>query len=359
MGSSANVIRTIRLGNDRIVELLNKIDETPGVDRPGESERKFDRYGYRSFSCVVEMQQPGAASPTAYYVIPRNIGAKGMAFLHGGYIHVGTTCSIQLVSTHGSWVDIKAQVIRCKFLEQNIHDVGVQFHQQIEPGEFCPDAIKTRVLLVDDDPTITKLITLFLQRLNTEVDHCENGQLAIEKTSEQVYDAVFMDLDMPVMDGLESTKKIREKGYTAPIIALTSMSSAEDIDKCYAMGCDKHLSKPITMESLSEVVNSLKREPLVSRFQNDSGMAPIIAEFVTSIPGRVKMIETAISANDLDILETTVRMLRAEGKSYGFDTISVAAGDIEHEIGTGIDLKSLSHKIQELVELCSLARGAH
>ncbi len=357
MSSQNSVIRTIRLSDEKTIELLNTLDEKQSGDDAHENERSFERFPYRPFACVIQMQQPGAAGTTAFYVVPRNISANGMAFLHGGYIHVNTNCLIQLVSTHGAWTDIKGRVVRCHLLQGNIHDVGVSFSHVIEPGDFCPEAIKTRVLFVEDNPTLAKLITLYLQRLNVEVEHCESGEEAVEKTSQQVYDAVFMDMVMPGMDGLEATRRIRSNGYTAPIIALTGLSQTADIERSFEAGCNSHICKPVTIESLSKVVDTLKQEPLISRFQNDAGLASIIDEFVNSIPGKLHQIEDAVRAREAGDLQSVIRVLRAEGQSFGFDPISEVAGEIESAMNAGQGLDGLVSKIQELTDLCSLARG--
>ncbi len=359
MSSSSQLIRTIRLEDEKLNELIGKLDELAPNDSPEGKQRNHVRYSFRAHGCVIHMQQPGAAGTTAYQVVTRNISAQGMAFLHGGYVHTGTECFVQLVSTHGAWIDVKARVVRCTFAQGNIHDVGVLFDDEIEPGDFCPDAITTRVLLVEDEPTLAKLTLLYLQRLNAEADHAENGQIAVEMTSKQVYDVVLMDMEMPVMGGLDATRKMRENGYCAPIVALTALTRPEDREKSLQAGCNSHLNKPTTQEALAEALDSSKTEPLMSMFRGDEAMKPLIDEFVQSIPTTLRKIEEAVAADDASQIESITRSLKGEGKSFGFDPISELAAKVESGIQAGNDLNALKGKISELNEMCVLARASH
>ncbi len=358
MSSPSNVVRTIRLSNDALEELLDKLEEQAQAEDKANTGRGSERFRFRSRGCVIQMQQPGAASTTAFLVSPRNISSTGMAFLHGGYVHIGTECFIQLVSTHGAWVDIKARVVRCRFIQGNLHDVGVQFMREIEPGDFCAEAIKTRVLLVEDDPSLAKLTMHYLRQHNAEVEYAETGEAAIERVRQGSFDAVFMDIELPKMSGIEATQKIRADGYAGLIIALTAKSRQEDIDDELAAGCNRHVEKPVTSETLASILNTLKSEPLISSLQNDPMMAPLVDEFVASIPGKLRKIEHAATAADLKALEFAVRSLKGEGKSFGFDVISDTAGAIEAEIIAGAEIKTLATQINELNELCMLARGS-
>ena len=106
------------------------------------------------------------------------------------------------------------------------------------------------ILLADDDKFFLQVLTRFLGNTGYQVVACRNGQEALERllaaeSSGDPFDLVLMDMNMPVMDGYESTRQIRASGYQGPIIALTASAMAEDREECLRVGCSDFLAKPI------------------------------------------------------------------------------------------------------------------
>ena len=123
-----------------------------------------------------------------------------------------------------------------------------------------------RILLAEDMPVNAEIMIMVLQMRQMEVDHAENGRIAIEKFSshpEGFYDAILMDMRMPEMDGLEATKMIRamdrKDAREIPIIALTANAFDEDVQRSLQAGLNAHLSKPVQPEALFETLESLIR----------------------------------------------------------------------------------------------------
>jgi len=118
-----------------------------------------------------------------------------------------------------------------------------------------------RVLLADDHPTNRKVIELMLEDL-AEVVSVENGAEALMALGTGVFDIVLMDMQMPVMDGLEATRRIRETQAMAgqaptPLIMLTANALPEHVAASLAAGADRHLEKPVTLTGLIEAMNDV------------------------------------------------------------------------------------------------------
>jgi PAS domain S-box-containing protein len=113
-----------------------------------------------------------------------------------------------------------------------------------------------RVLLVEDNPVNRMVAETMLAQFGIEVHAAENGLEALELYDQWPYDMILMDLQMPVMDGLEATQLIRKQeqgsGRHTPIIALTANAMEGDRERCLHSGMDGYLSKPVTLERLGQ-----------------------------------------------------------------------------------------------------------
>jgi PAS domain S-box-containing protein len=114
-----------------------------------------------------------------------------------------------------------------------------------------------RILVVEDNPVNQKVALGLLERLGCQVEIAENGEEAIQFLSTSTFDLVFMDCQMPVMDGYEATRLIRNKRTNVMdsntlIIAMTANAMDEDRKKCFEIGMNDYLAKPITLDVLKE-----------------------------------------------------------------------------------------------------------
>jgi signal transduction histidine kinase/CheY-like chemotaxis protein len=111
-----------------------------------------------------------------------------------------------------------------------------------------------RVLVADDSPDNQMLVRRMLNLIGVVVEEAKDGFEAIEKAMIGNFDLVLMDIQMPLLDGYHATSRLRAKGYTVPIIALTAFAMQSEKDRCYAAGCNFHLAKPIQKEALLEAL---------------------------------------------------------------------------------------------------------
>jgi CheY-like chemotaxis protein len=115
-----------------------------------------------------------------------------------------------------------------------------------------------RVLLVEDHPVNQKLAITLLNKWGHEVVLAQNGQEAIDLFASSTWDVVLMDIQMPVMNGLEATRIIRARepaGQHTPIIAMTANAMESDRTACLEAGMDEHMGKPFKVEALQKIVS--------------------------------------------------------------------------------------------------------
>lgn len=119
--------------------------------------------------------------------------------------------------------------------------------------------LECRILLAEDMPDNQRLVSYYLKQAGAEVFIAEDGQIAYDLALEArdhgfPFDVILMDIQMPSIDGNEATKKLRDAGYTGPIIAITAHTNTHDRDSCVAAGCDNYTTKPVDRDKLIELV---------------------------------------------------------------------------------------------------------
>jgi CheY-like chemotaxis protein len=109
-------------------------------------------------------------------------------------------------------------------------------------------------LLAEDNVVNQRLTSRLLEKMGHVVTIADNGQLALQRFSEQEFDLVAMDMQMPIMDGLEATEKIRasekKSGKHVAIVAMTANAYEEDRERCLRAGMDGYIAKPISAKSI-------------------------------------------------------------------------------------------------------------
>lgn len=352
--SGDRLVRTIRLDDDRIASILDELDE---ASLEPSSDRKHDRYQYRIKGLVVHMRQSELAEPIPYLVPGRNISAGGLSFLHGGFVYPGTKCLVQLITTYGTWTNITGKITRCRYLKSNIHEVSMSFDQELDPSVYCAEAVTRRVLLVEDDESIVKIARFYLEQLHANVDLAINGKVAVEKALRNKYDVILMDMDLPIMDGFEATKTLREQGYAGIIVAATSLTQKDDQKKSFEAGCDKYLAKPFNRNDLAALLESIRGEPLFSNMHDDPTMSELIHEFVMELPVSTREIGEATAGQDAKQLEAVVRKLKGRAASFGFDEITEYAEKIETNLIQNGNIELVQDDASKLSKLCLQARS--
>lgn len=128
---------------------------------------------------------------------------------------------------------------------------------QEENFEHDFEPLNARILLVDDDVRNIYALTALLERYNCTVMTAENGEEAMKiLASEHAFDLIIMDMMMPVMDGYEATRRIKEDPLlqNIPVIALTAKAMPEDREKCMNAGADSYISKPVKCDDLAHAI---------------------------------------------------------------------------------------------------------
>ena len=139
-----------------------------------------------------------------------------------------------------------------------------------------------RALVVEDHPINREVVGAFLRRSGCQVSMAENGRIGLEHYQQDTYDIVFMDCQMPEMDGFEAAEAMRaldvRTGRRTPIVALTANAIEEDRKRCFAAGMDAFLIKPVDQAKISQAVAQWVRPKLATRSGAGTGVTGKLIE---------------------------------------------------------------------------------
>lgn len=171
---------------------------------------------------------------------------RQLARLLGGQLQVGSTLGVG--STFSVFISCKTPPREQWVNTEVTHALPQQ--QLSEIPHLSGD-----VLLAEDNPVNQKLISRILTKTGASVTLVSDGEQALQAALKRRYDLILMDVNMPVMGGLDATRALRERGYEGPIFALTAEHGLEEIQASLAAGCNGHLTKPIEISEFYSVLS--------------------------------------------------------------------------------------------------------
>jgi len=249
---------------------------------------------------------------------------------------------------------------RLELLEGILFALGKQekVAELIEPAQKSEQKVlpPLKILLAEDIEPNRKVVKLYLKDFPITVDIAENGRIAVEKYTGNIYDLVLMDIEMPEMDGISATRAIRkweqETGRNkTSIIALTAHAFSEHRDKCFAAGCNGYLTKPIQKRALIEKIfeftdsGALKnqdagpacdktiesRETTVAEtiIKIDAELEELVPDFMEQTRNDLNAMTIALEEQDSEKLRRIGHALKGSAMMYGFSYLGKLGMSIE------------------------------
>lgn len=257
---------------------------------------------------------------------------------------LGLSISQNLANKLGGKVSVKSKLGEGSTFTLSIPAVATSDSKEVDSLQFCsPYAVSNRqyskfeadILLAEDHPENQRLFAMILSSMGLNVDAVDNGEMAVKACLENHYDLVLMDIQMPVMSGLEAQKLIRTCGLSIPIIALTANVMQEEVESYLAAGFNDHLAKPLDREDLQQKLNKYchKVENAIAQPQLTEAVFNELREkFSESFEDYKVQLQHALNASDYIALAQIAHKFQGAARSFHFEREGLIAEALEQHV---------------------------
>lgn len=214
-----------------------------------------------------------------------------------------------------------------------------------------PAAERRRILLVEDNEVNREVVGEMIRRLGHTVAVAADGESALATLASGSFDLVFMDVQLPGIDGLETTRRFRANGGTTPVIALTAHSTRADADRCIAAGMSSVLVKPVDAGKLAETIGEVRGPDDMSLLDVVGGSVELFTRvrdvFAKQTPELLAAMRAAVAAGDSDALARHAHKLKGSLSNFPRTSGAALAADVEQAARAG-DLSRIDSMVTDL-----------
>ncbi len=187
------------------------------------------------------------------------------------------------------------------------------------------DDAQGHILVVDDTIAMRMLVAKMVEKLGFQVTTAENGAQAVEEALRNNFSLIIMDMQMPVMDGIEATRKLRNLRYSSPIVALSANTSQLNREQFLAAGADDFMEKPIngmvfkeTVERYAQLTETMLHENSVKReFEAEPITDEMKAYFIERLAYSFRKLHTLMEQQDLSGMRYIIHEIKGSSADYG------------------------------------------
>ena len=367
----------LQLSADERGRLLSRLDASARPSGSDRESRREKRSSYRASDIALIVQHPGGGVGR-FLMFSRNLSAGGIGFIHGGFLHPGSECSLLLRRRDGSPMALVGQIAHCRHLSGRHHEIGIQFSEDIDPEEVIGSTITAEegtdegsielpslhgnILIFDHSVTDRRLLTHQLQATGLSIQAVDSPGAALDALQRHKFSLVICDPFGEEQGAQPLVERIRSLGYRNPIVVLTAEDDEGRLASAATNLASDVVSKPYTLDTLLSVLDSrldqlVCHEPIYSNCADRPGVSKLLPEFIKEAERIANKLAKAIAAGEVETVRSCCRSLSGSGSTYGFDAITAAAREALKKLDATNSIPATQHQLRHLLEICRRVRS--
>ena len=297
---------------------------------------------------------------------------------------LGLAISKELVEIMGGCIDVESELGNGSTFSFELSlGIAQEFsdlqNQQTEQNIIFENL---KILIVEDNPYNREIMYTVLSNMEIEADEAENGKIAIDMIKNQPYDMVFMDIQMPIMDGLSAMRIIKQEGFTElPVVALSAYASKEEHQKSLHAGMFTHIDKPFKFSEIKQLlleyfpkklsnttkidnikksfwVNDMEQiqgitldDEMYNYWKDENDFLTYLKSYISSLKEDAKHLRVIIDENNISQARKLMHKLKGSSKFYGAKKTFQIIEELEDNLDstTPIDTTKILNDFDEAI----------
>jgi CheY-like chemotaxis protein len=359
---------TLRLGIRELHALLDKIER----ERPSRKLacREFVRWEFRIVRADLTIEH-SSGSRVTLPVATRNISRGGISILHSSFIYPGSHCNITAQFEDGRELDIDGVVIRCNHLGGKVHEIGIEFDQEISTKELLgldpmqeayslecidPTGLHGTVLIITGSELDQQLLIRLLEATSLSISVADSPDSAVSRAKKGC-ELILTDYAVDDFSASDILASLRGEGIDAPVLVMTSDTSQEVLDEMRMVGASGLITKPFTHQRLLQALAEFlladgDTGPLYSTLEPKDPAYEILTKFLNDLSRMILTLERALHESEYENCLKICRSLACSAAPLGFESIGHLAVQTECALSKGSAVRDAAADIRQLIIAC-------
>ncbi len=372
---------SVSMSASSIDDLCTRIVKLPCKAHNGSICASCERNGlgvaFRHDKIKLEVTHPGG-SIGRFLVHSHSLGQQHVKLLHGGYLHLGTECTITLPNVWGNQQEILGVVQCCVHLSGSVHNVSILHNKPINLHHFLKDAdipealgvvhvnnanLKGSILLINKCSLEEKLLNNHLRESMVTIQGFRNSGAALDALHDNFFTLVIFDFEsFANVTPEEIVKSIRATSFTGPIIGMSNADTNLSDNITTSTGINATLNRPFSQEQALAIIGDwLQSENSTGRLGpihsdldtvGNSDIIPIIDGYIKEVEQKMLRLRQHIAKGDIDSVRDICSSLRSSGSSFGFEIIATTSQDTLTALNSSMSLDESMSDLLILQDIC-------